>query len=55
MPAGQSNVGVLAACDQTFPNDTQIEERAVGMIPANERCPVCQGVQVATEQPDRDT
>jgi hypothetical protein len=50
MPAGQSNVGLLAACDRTFPNDTQIEERAVGMIPANERCPVCQGVQVATER-----
>jgi hypothetical protein len=50
MPAGQSNVGVLAACDRTFPNDTQIEERAVGMIPVNERCPVCQGVQVAAER-----
>jgi cytochrome c-type biogenesis protein CcmH/NrfF len=50
MHAGDSNVGVLAACDRTFPNDTQIEERAVGLIPANERCPVCQGVQVAAER-----
>jgi hypothetical protein len=50
MPAGQSNVGVLAACDRTFPNDTRIEERAVGLIPANERCPVCQGLQLATER-----
>jgi cytochrome c-type biogenesis protein CcmH/NrfF len=50
MRAGDSKVGVLAACDRTFPNDTQIEERAVGLIPANERCPVCQGVQVAAER-----
>jgi hypothetical protein len=50
MPAGHSNVGVLAACDRTFTNDMQIEERAVGLIPANERCPVCQGVQMATER-----
>jgi hypothetical protein len=48
MPAGRSNVGVLTACDRPLRDDMQLEERAVGVIPANERCPVCQGVHART-------
>ena len=50
MPAGRSPAGILAACDRTFPDDDQLEERSVGMIADNERCPVCQGVHAAAER-----
>jgi hypothetical protein len=51
MPAGHSTRGlVLVACDQTFTPELRLEERAVGLIPANERCPVCQGLHAATQR-----
>jgi hypothetical protein len=50
MPAGRGGGGVLSACDRTFSDHAQLEERSVGTIPPDERCPVCQGVQVATER-----
>ena len=48
MPAGEGVRGlVLAACDTTFSGDADFEQREVRLIPANERCPVCQGVLAA--------
>lgn len=50
MPAGHTRTGVLAACDRMFRDGDELEERSVGMIPAFERCPVCQAVHAATER-----
>ncbi len=50
MPAGRFVAGVLTACDRPFRDDGQLEERPVTMVPANERCPVCQGIQAAEER-----
>ena len=48
MPAGEGVRGwILAACDRTFSADTDLEEGEVRVIPANERCPVCQGIHAA--------
>jgi hypothetical protein len=44
MPAGRRVDGsTLCACDQILPSDADAEERAVHFVPANERCPICQG------------
>jgi hypothetical protein len=50
MPAGHTQNGVLAACDRMFSDGGEMEERPVGVIPANERCPVCQDVHAATNR-----
>ena len=50
MPAGTGPAGVLSACDQTFSDDAELEKQSVGTIPIDERCPVCEGVQEATER-----
>ena len=48
MPAGEGVGGrVLTACDSTISSDVHLEEREVRLIPANERCPVCQDVYAA--------
>lgn len=51
MRAGETTQGlVLSACDRTFRPDEPLEERDVSAIAVNERCYVCQGVEVAREQ-----
>jgi hypothetical protein len=50
MRAGHTRTGVLAACDRMFPDAGELEERSEAVVPANERCPVCQGVHTATER-----
>jgi len=48
MRAGETTQGlVLAACDRTFRADEALDEDDVQVIPANERCYVCQGVRAA--------
>ena len=50
MPAGEGVGGLLlTACDRTFGGDTDLEQREVRLVPANERCPLCQSVHVARE------
>ena len=50
MPAGRGPAGVLVACDRTFPDHAELEEQPASSIPANQRCPVCQGVHAAMER-----
>ncbi len=51
MPAGDGVQGLLlCACNRTFNGDTDLEHREVRLVPANERCPVCQGVLAARAQ-----
>ena len=51
MPAGEGVEGLrLMACDRPFSTDVDLEERAVRMVPTNERCVVCQGVYAARER-----
>ena len=55
MPAGEGVGGMrLMACDRPFSIDMELEERAVRVVPANERCDVCQGVYAARERNSSD-
>lgn len=48
MPVGGGAGFVLTACDVRLREG--VIEREVRLIPANERCPVCQGVHAARER-----
>ena len=50
MPAGETRVGALAACDRPFPDRSGLEEKPVRTIPLGERCQSCQEVHAARER-----